>query len=58
MVTGIPGAIVGLIVGLNVYPPTAWFAVLEIGIPAGLAGGLFGAFVGALVEWDQDPDDY
>lgn len=40
------GGIAGLIVGLRTYVPTAWFAIFEVGIPAGLVGGLFGAIVG------------
>jgi ABC-type uncharacterized transport system permease subunit len=45
---GVIGAIVGMVVGLRTYPPTAWFAVFELGIPATIAGGLVG-FVAALV---------
>jgi hypothetical protein len=45
---GVVGAVAGLIVGLFAYPPTAWFAVLELGIPAGIAGGVVG-FLAALV---------
>jgi hypothetical protein len=36
------GAIVGLIVGLSVHAATAWFALFELGVPAGIAGGLVG----------------
>jgi ABC-type uncharacterized transport system permease subunit len=42
------GGIVGLVVGLYVYAPTAWFAVFELGVPAGVAGGIVG-LVGALI---------
>jgi ABC-type uncharacterized transport system permease subunit len=42
------GAIVGLIIGLDANPATAWFAVFELGIPAGIAGGLVGC-VAALI---------
>jgi membrane associated rhomboid family serine protease len=42
------GGIVGLVVGLHAYPPTAWFAVLEAGIPIGAAGAIVG-LVGALI---------
>ena len=38
----------GLVLGLRAYPPTAWFAVLEVGVPAGLVGALIGAAVGLL----------
>jgi hypothetical protein len=41
------GAISGLIIGLHVYAPTAWFAVLELGVPAAIAGGLVGFLSGA-----------
>jgi membrane associated rhomboid family serine protease len=42
------GGIVGLVVGLLAYPPTAWFAVFELGVPAGAAGGIIG-LLGALI---------
>jgi hypothetical protein len=42
------GGIVGLLVGLSVYAPTAWFAVFELGLPAGIVGGLIG-LVAALI---------
>jgi hypothetical protein len=45
---GVIGAIVGLIVGLA-YPPTAWFAVFELGVPATIAGGLVGFFAALIV---------
>jgi hypothetical protein len=41
------GAITGLVIGLHVYAPTAWFAVLELGVPAAIAGGLLGFLSGA-----------
>ncbi|QKE84613.1 hypothetical protein [Arthrobacter sp. NEB 688] len=44
VVVGLLGALVGLVLGLVAYPPTAWFAVLEVGVPACLLG-----FVGGLV---------
>jgi len=37
---------VGLVVGLNAYPPTAWFAVLEVGIPSAIVGGMLGLVAG------------
>jgi membrane associated rhomboid family serine protease len=45
---GVIGAITGLILGLASYPPTAWFAVLEVGLPAATAGAVVG-FVAGLV---------
>jgi hypothetical protein len=49
LVLGIVGGIGGLISGLFAYPPTAWFAVAEVGFPAALLGGLAGFVVGFLV---------
>ena len=46
---GVIGGIVGLIVGLSVHPATAWFAIIEAGIPASIVGGLVGLVVGLLV---------
>ena len=43
---GVLGALVGLIRGLWVYPPTAWFAVIELGLPAAFVGAVVGATVG------------
>lgn len=43
------GGLVGLVIGLFAYPPTAWFAVFEVGIPAGVMGALLGALVGMVV---------
>ena len=42
------GGIVGLVIGLFAYAPTAWFAVFELGVPAGVVGGLIG-LIGALI---------
>jgi hypothetical protein len=47
LVLGVLGGIVGLVVGLVSYPPTAWFAVLEVGLPAGLLGAVVGLLVGS-----------
>ena len=44
--TGLAGGVAGLVVGLEAYPPTAWFAVFELGVPAGLAGGLLAGGAG------------
>ncbi|MEO9324416.1 hypothetical protein ABFT23_13055 [Nocardioides sp. C4-1] len=48
VVLGAVGALAGLVIGLVVHPPTAWFAVLELGVPAFVLGAALGAVVGAL----------
>ena len=45
------GGLAGLLIGLRVHAPTAWFAVLELGLPAGLVGGLLGLAAGGMVQW-------
>jgi hypothetical protein len=45
---GALGGLVGLIVGLIGHAPTAPFAVVELGLPAALVGGVIG-FVGGLI---------
>ena len=52
------GAIAGLIIGLIAYPPTAWFAVLELGIPAGLLGAVGGALTGLVVSCIQKVNEH
>jgi hypothetical protein len=49
-VLAIPGAIVGLIIGLNVHAPTAWAATFEVAIPAALLGALVGLAVGSVIK--------
>jgi hypothetical protein len=49
LVSGVLGGICGLVLGLIAYPPTAWFAVFEVGVPAGLVGGVGGLVVGGLL---------
>jgi hypothetical protein len=44
------GGAVGLIVGLVAYPATAWFAVLELGVPASIAGAVVGLLAGAVLS--------
>ena len=46
IVAGVIGAVVGLVVGLLVHPPTAWFAVIELGLPAAFLGGAVGLLAG------------
>jgi hypothetical protein len=43
---GTTGAVVGLVVGLVTYAPTAWFAVFEAGLPAAIAGGTVSLLAG------------
>jgi hypothetical protein len=43
------GAIVGLVRGLIVYAPTAPFAVVELGLPAAIVGGVVGFIAGVIV---------
>ncbi len=43
------GAVAGLILGVIANPPTAWFATLEIGLPAAVAGALIGLVAGVVV---------
>jgi hypothetical protein len=43
---GMVGCFAGLIIGLIVHPPTAWFGLFEVGIPAGLVGGMLGLVSG------------
>jgi hypothetical protein len=45
---GIVGGCIGLIVGLTAYPATAWFAVIELGLPSALLGALLGLTSGAI----------
>jgi ABC-type uncharacterized transport system permease subunit len=47
---GAIGAITGLVVGLDAYAPTAWFAVVELGVPAAIAGGAFGFIAGIVTS--------
>ena len=49
LVGGAIGGVVGLVVGLGAYPPTAWFAVVEVGIPAAIVGGALGLSLSSLV---------
>ncbi len=48
VVAGVLGGLVGLALGLRAHPATAWFAVLEVGVPAAMAGAVLGALVGLL----------
>jgi hypothetical protein len=46
---GVVGAIVGLVIGLLTYAPTAPFALVELGLPAALAGGVLGLVASLVV---------
>jgi hypothetical protein len=46
---GLIGAVIGLIVGLFAYAPTAWFALFELGVPAAIVGGVVGLLAGLIV---------
>jgi membrane associated rhomboid family serine protease len=46
---GLIGGVVGLVLGLRAYAPTAWAAVFEVGIPAALIGALLGLVVVAIM---------
>ena len=47
---GLVGGVAGLVVGLRAYAPTAWFAILELGIPSAAIGGLVGLASGAIAS--------
>ena len=44
------GGVLGLVLGLRAHPATAWFAILEVGIPAALLGVILGALVGLVAR--------
>jgi hypothetical protein len=48
LLLGVPGAIAGLIIGINAYASTAGFAALEVGIPCVMAGFVLGIVVGSI----------
>lgn len=46
---GVVGGTIGLIVGLRTYAPTAPFAVVELGLPATIAGAVAGLAIGSMI---------
>ena len=42
------GGLVGLVLGLRAHPATAWFAVIEVAVPAAIAGAVVGALGGLI----------
>jgi len=52
------GALIGLVIGLFAYPPTAWFALFELGVPAGILGAVIGALVGFVTAAVQRINDH
>jgi hypothetical protein len=47
---GIVGGIVGLVLGLLAHPATAWFAIIEVGMPAAVVGAVLGLASGAVAD--------
>jgi hypothetical protein len=47
---GMSGAFAGLVVGLVVYTPTAWFAMFELGVPSAVVGGMVGLLAAVLLS--------
>ena len=45
---------IGLLVGLDANPGTAWFAVIELGLPTFVAGCFLGFFGGLLWQWGRE----
>jgi hypothetical protein len=50
---GAAGGVVGLIIGLQVYAPTAWAAMFEVGLPAAFVGAVVGLGVGHMADGDS-----
>lgn len=48
------GALVGLVLGVRTHVPTAWAAVLEVGVPAALLGAVLGLASGSIAwSWHR-----
>jgi len=48
LVLGTVGCVSGLVIGLNVYAPTAWAATFELGGPSALLGAVVGFAAGSV----------
>jgi hypothetical protein len=46
---GVSGSAAGLVLGILAYPPTAWFATFELGIPAAITGAILGLVSGLIM---------
>lgn len=44
----VAGGAVGLVLGLIAYPPTAVFAIVEVGLPAAAVGAVIGVVHGTI----------
>lgn len=55
VIAGVCGAIAGGVIGIAAYPPTAWFAVIELGLPAAFVGAVLGLLIGLLLLRRQRP---
>ncbi|HKC29798.1 MAG TPA: hypothetical protein VKB75_17415, partial [Jatrophihabitans sp.] len=53
VVLGAVGGVVGLVIGLFVHAPTAWFAMLEIGLPCAFVGFAAGGAAGGMNRTDR-----
>ncbi|MGO4258230.1 hypothetical protein [Marmoricola sp. RAF53] len=51
LLLGAVGAVTGLVLGLHAYPPTAWFAVFEVGVPAAFVGCALGSLAGLVAHF-------
>jgi ABC-type glucose/galactose transport system permease subunit len=49
LLAGIVGSVTGVVVGLVVYAPTAWFALVELGLPSTMAGAILGLITGSVI---------